>query len=423
MKRFVALILTGLMLLSLVACGNSSTDESSDEPVTLTIAFPGQDVDQGAFDKVIAEFYKTYPNIKVEAIAVPNTSWADYISKIKTMVVGGKAPDVIRIAVQGISELVDNGMALEMDQYLEEYPELVDASLYYPQELYDYFKVNDKYYGLVWDANNIVMHINKKLVEEAGLTLPDDNWTKEEFIEFGQALTKEKDGQKQYAYAMPHNYFAMSAWLFNNGASFFNEDMTECTINSPEAVETFQFMQDLIYKYKIAPQPTPESNYTNQFLSEQVAMITCGRWNQATYQQNNMDTIALRLVPAMKDQVMVYGGGCYSMLSSTEHPDEAFLLASFMSGEFSQANYLDGGSIPSIRKVAEEAVPVTEPVPENYQLFIESPVPVKVVESPAQYSAIEGVFNRYYSQLLANEIDGQTAADMMYEEMSAIIKG
>lgn len=66
----------------------------------------------------------------------------------------------------------------------------------------------------------------------------------------------EKDGVKQYAVAVPYGeYFCAEAWLYNNGASYMNDDFTESTINSPESVEVFQLWQDLIYKYGYAPIP------------------------------------------------------------------------------------------------------------------------------------------------------------------------
>lgn len=442
MKKLVALLLSLVLVFAMTACaktqptstqgpsnpassGPSGSEPSGSAPaqnITLTIAFPGQDVDEQAFDEVIAEFYKDNPGINVNPIAIPNTGWADYVAKIKSMVAGGNPPDVIRIAVQGIAELVANNLAIPYDDYIKQNPSVFNADDYYPQELLEYFKVDGKLYGMVWDANNVVLHVNTKLVEEAGAVLPDSNWTIDQFIEFGKKISGERNGKKVYAYAMPHNYFATSAWLFQNGASFFNEDMTECTLDDPKAIEVFRLLQDMIYKYGISPQPTPESNYTNQFLSEQVAMITAGRWNQATYAKNNMDTIALTLLPKMKQQIMTYGGGAYTMISSTKYPNEAFKLAAFMSGHYSQRHYLDGGSIPTIKAVAEEVVPVAQPVPKNFELFIKSPVPVKVVESPSAYSAIEGVFNRYYSQLLANEISPEDACLGMKEEMDKLLK-
>jgi len=419
LKKTIVLLLALFLVISIV----SFSSAQSTEKVKLTIAFPGQDVDVAAFNKVIAEFYKRNPNIDVEPISIPNIGWADYIAKIKTMIVGGNPPDVVRIAVQGIAELVDKGLALPMDEYIAKYPNLVNREAYYPQELLNYFKFNGKLYGLIWDANNVVLHVNTKLVEEAGLKMPDANWNLDEFIKFGKALSGEKNGKKVYAYAMPHNYFAVSSWLFNNEASFFNKDMTNCTLDDPKAIEVFQLFQDMIYKYKIAPQPTPESNYQNQFISEQVVMITAGRWPHGNYKRNNITTVSLQMLPKIACQNMCYGGAAFSIMrTNTKNKDAAFKLAAFMSGEYSQRNYLSGGSIPTIIKVIEDIVPKEEPVPKNYELFIKSPVPVKVVESPIQYGAVESVFNRYYSALLANEIDAKTACLKMKAEIDALLK-
>lgn len=138
MKKLVALLLSLVLVFAMTACaktqptstqgpsnpassGPSGSEPSGSAPaqnITLTIAFPGQDVDEQAFDEVIAEFYKDNPGINVNPIAIPNTGWADYVAKIKSMVAGGNPPDVIRIAVQGIAELVANNLAIPYDDYI-----------------------------------------------------------------------------------------------------------------------------------------------------------------------------------------------------------------------------------------------------------------------------------------------------------------
>jgi|GEM_PF-2661563 len=155
MKKLVALLLSLVLVFAMTACaktqptstqgpsnpassGPSGSEPSGSAPaqnITLTIAFPGQDVDEQAFDEVIAEFYKDNPGINVNPIAIPNTGWADYVAKIKSMVAGGNPPDVIRIAVQGIAELVANNLAIPYDDYIKQNPSVFNADEYYPQEL------------------------------------------------------------------------------------------------------------------------------------------------------------------------------------------------------------------------------------------------------------------------------------------------
>ncbi|MFQ3549934.1 MAG: extracellular solute-binding protein [Armatimonadota bacterium] len=71
------------------------------------------------------------------------------------------------------------------------------------------------------------------------------------------------------------------------GGSIFNEDGTKCVLDSPEAIAAIQFMQDLIYKYRVSPSPIDETAATSGgwgsgtlswFGSKKAAMTFAGRW-------------------------------------------------------------------------------------------------------------------------------------------------
>ena len=93
------------------------------------------------------------------------------------------------------------------------------------------FIFDGKTYSFPFSFNNVFMHFNMDRLQEAGVELPQGNWNKEEFLALCEKLTSERDGMKKYAIAVPYNeYFCMQAWLYNNGASYVNDDYTEATI-------------------------------------------------------------------------------------------------------------------------------------------------------------------------------------------------
>jgi len=172
------------------------------------------------------------------------------------MIASGDVPDLIRIAIEGFHIFQSRGLIEPIDKYFDTFPEqLIVLDGLHPRIL-DPFRVNGELYGLTFDWNNVVTHINTNILKEVGLDMPDADWDYDTFLEYAQKMTfTREDGTKVYGTALPDYYFAASAWLFNNGASMLNDDMTEAAINSPEAVEVFQFLQDLIYKYEVAPRP------------------------------------------------------------------------------------------------------------------------------------------------------------------------
>ena len=133
------------------------------EPVEITIAYPSDDGAEEKLNILIEEFNKSYPNIKVNYVLIPFSSWPDYITKLKTMVAGGTGPDVARLAVEGIQSFVADGMALPFDDFIAENADLMEelgVNDIHPN-INAPFQIDGKTYGFAWDWNNIVMFLNK----------------------------------------------------------------------------------------------------------------------------------------------------------------------------------------------------------------------------------------------------------------------
>ena len=83
------------------------------------------------------------------------------------------------------------------------------------------------------------LYLNTKVWHDAGVELPTDAWTWDDFTG-GRKAVKEKTG----AFVLPAGtgYFTdVMPWLTTNGACTLNEDWTQATFNSPAAVESATF--------------------------------------------------------------------------------------------------------------------------------------------------------------------------------------
>ena len=398
----------------------SDTEVATDaEPVEITIAYPSDDGAEEKLNILIDEFNKSYPNIKVNYVLIPFSSWPDYITKLKTMVAGGTGPDVARLAVEGIQSF---GMALPFDDFIAENADLMEelgVNDIHPN-INAPFQVDGKTYGFAWDWNNIVMFLNKDVFAEKNIELPGSDWNKDKFLEIAQTLTYEKDGEKVYGTVAPTDYFTVTAWLYNNNASVLNEDMTECTLNSPEAIETIQFLHDLVYKYEVAPAPSAGLDTSNLFMNGQIAMLGNGRWSIASLANNNFEDYDIQALPALSTQQSSFGSGSFPVLSSTKHPYEAMLFSSWLSASsFSQETFLKTDSVPSRISVMEKILPTM--LPENGMLWRDSADVAKSIQAPTQLTDVTAVFDKYMSLVFANEISVEDGMNKATEEINAIL--
>ncbi len=400
--------------------GESKTEKSE---VTLTLAMCGDGTNKEELDKLLGQFTEE-TGIKIETFFISG-GWGEYCTKIQTMVGGGDNLDCAIVAIEGVSKFLDMGIALPIDDWISENKEEADTILNDTNPTFqDIFKDKEgNTYAFPFSSNNVVMHFNTDRLSEAGLTLPAENWTKEDFLDYCKALTTEKDGVKQYAIAVPYGeYFCAEAWLYNNKAAYMNDDFTESTINSPESVEIFQMWQDLIYKYGYAPVPEENVSAIEQIINGQIAMGSWGRWPTTNYLSSNFKDVAVQYLPSFKQNQQICGVDGIFTLANSKHLKEAKELAAWMSQAQFEGAYLSTGNIPALHSLAEEKISALG-IPENYKVFYENSITAnyKPVSAPIQFTECSNVVLTAISEICVNQADVQTTLDNAAAEMNEIL--
>jgi multiple sugar transport system substrate-binding protein len=424
-KKIVSMLLVFVLAFPFFGFSSKTTSVvKAEAQKTIKVSIMGDGSNKDKMQSYFDQFTKENPSIKVELLYIPvnsGSSWNDYFTKIQTMVAGGNAPDIAMVAIEGIQMFKKMGLAKPLDEYIKKYPQYVaGATTDINQKLQKPFIIDGKNYGLVTEWNNVVMHFNTDLLKDAGLTIPPEKWNKALFLDYCKKLTKTVNGKKQYAFAIPNYYFGAEAWLYNNKASILNDDMTKCTLNSPNAVEVFQLWQDLIYKYKYSPYPEPGTDAIQQLMQGQVAMLSMGRWPTQNYVDNNFKTVAVQYLPTLKTNQVIFGSAAFCVLSASKNPDEAARVSLWTAGKYFTKSYEGAGAIPTRKSVADDVIPKLG-IPENYQVYYKSADLARAVQSPPQYPAIASVFDKYLSAVLSNQMKAKAAMDKATIEINAIL--
>jgi multiple sugar transport system substrate-binding protein len=133
-----------------------------------------------------------------------------------------------------------------------------------------------------WPMNQAVSGwlYNIDMFDEAGLDYPTEDWTWLDMKEAATALTKPEE--KQYgAYIIHSLWFGMGELLYANGGRMLSDDRTETALCSPESLEAFEFVVDLMFKDKVAMVPGEVAGLLgpqirDPFVTGNVAMRTTG---------------------------------------------------------------------------------------------------------------------------------------------------
>lgn len=234
----------------LAACGaEAQKPAASTEPVKLLMVNYGA-IPQGWNDLGQA-FTRENPRITVEFSPTEAGSWGGYFEKVAVMAAGGAAPDVARVAIEGVQLVAHKGMGLPLDAMIKrDQGQLKD---YFPdvnQNMLKSMAYQGKQYQLPFTWNGPVIHYNTTLFERAGIARPKEDWSLDNFIDAARRLTRDD----VWAVNTPNAYWGgVVPWLFLAGADLLTDDWKQSKANDPKTIEAVQLYQDLSSKHRVAP--------------------------------------------------------------------------------------------------------------------------------------------------------------------------
>ncbi|MCA9838903.1 MAG: sugar ABC transporter substrate-binding protein [Trueperaceae bacterium] len=322
---------TTLIFSLLIALVSAQTTE-------LTFTFWGSPFEKDAVERMIKSFNESHPNIKVRAQHIPD----GYEEKISTMVAGGTPPDVGYLNEGMALQWAKEGILQDLTPYFKEDPE---ASNRLPAAYYNYD--GDKTIGTNTAAETIILYYNKDLFDAAGVSYPPSKaaeaWTWDDFVEAAKKLTVDRNGNnatspdfnpeqiETYGISFPTWWGGYTPLIYSNGGSIASDDGTEFQMNSPEAVEVLQNMQDLIYVHHVAPTPAQSESLPSADImmqSRKVAMSIDGHWKVLDYSQLGFNW-GIGVLPYYDEPTTILLGAPSVIFSGTKHPEEAFEFYKF----------------------------------------------------------------------------------------------
>lgn len=386
---------------------------------------------QPGWEAIIAEFNKEYPDITVNLVSATGNNWGDYLNGVATLIAGGEKLDIMWVATEGVQLLVNQlKLAVPLDDYIaRDMDEIQEYLNDVNPQLLDAFKVDGKQYELPYSWNPMVIYYNTARLAEAGLEAPASDWTRDQFLEYAQALTVDADGDgtpERYGYAFDNSGLFVSAmpWIYANGGNIVSDDFCAPTVTDPEVVDALQFMHDLIYEYKVSPGPTQLNTLFQSIQTGDVAMIGVGRWALPTLYAAGFTDFDIINWPGNPDQLTEFGIDGFPLLSTSENPDAAWAFIKFMTNKSVEERLVGTvesplGNVPARRSVAEQ---MTMFPPPNGMLYYDVlNAPAKLVPAPPRFNEMESIFIRYTGSIFADEMSVEDAMNAAQTELSSVV--
>lgn len=385
-------------------------------PVTITFWHAYNPVETETLnEKVIPAFEKQFPNIKVEAQAVP---YDQFRRKLLTAIAGGTAPDLIRSDIIWVPELADLGALVPLDEVMPDLDEYKDQV--FPGPLSTNFW-QGRYYGLPLDTNTRVLVWNKDVFEAAGVSAPPA--TIDDFLALCEQV--KALGEDRYCFADGGTYgWAVLPWIWSFGGDITDPDMTRATgyLNGPDTVAAYEFLFQLVEKGYIHPGILGGGvDAWGGFAKDEIATLLEGPWFPPLFaSQFPEKAYDFALMPAGKGgSISVVGGENIVMFRQSKNKDAAAEFIRFMLSPEAQLTMAEVGQVPVRADLAEQAVE-NQPY---FALFFEQLQTAKARLPHPNWPKIEEVLTQAGQVILRGEKGAQEALDEAAAQIDGLLGG
>jgi multiple sugar transport system substrate-binding protein len=253
---------------ALAACGAPSGREAPGKPsalkkeITVQLLIDLGAADHPLFEKVVGRWTQVNPQVpKIEWTAVGST--AEMAGKIQTGLAAGNPADLVQLEAPPAVGFSGRSQLLPIDQYIKR--DKFDLSDYFDRS-HPQFDWKGRKYGLSKGMSNQSLYVNQALFDQAGIPYPPNKanatgWDFDAFVKAAERLTKRSGSDTtQWGFAVSRGLRGgWGQWVRTNGGEIFDKEFSRCLLGEARAVEALQFMQDLMYKFRVAPTPKEET--------------------------------------------------------------------------------------------------------------------------------------------------------------------
>jgi multiple sugar transport system substrate-binding protein len=385
------------------------------------------DAEFQAMEELGANFTEANPTISVEFInIVDGGPWGR--DKLQQMIAGGTPPDLMMMNTGQFEAFGTREALADLDERIA--ADAFDLGIYWPAAV-EGCKIEGKVYGLPKDMSNVIMYLNTDLFEAAGLELPTNEWTWEEFRELAGQLT----GDNKWGISINNAAWSWGGFVLPNGGQILNEEHTESLLGSPESIAALQFYFGLLTEdgYSVPPGQLPQTPGSGeQFMASITAMHMAGPWFRPGLVENEPFNWTIRPFPRPGAEVpigMLYVDQ-WAMSSTTDNPDEAWALLKFLGGTEGQTIWSEiygSRSITPIQALAEsdawlgyggEAHRV-----DNQTILDQLDYTVPPPTNFGDGAEVENVWNEQFDLVMVEQQDVEQAVQTINESVNSILQG
>lgn len=286
-----------LLILPIILCGCSQKDE-------LTFSSWGSVTEVSVLNKIIDDFEKENPEIKVRFIHIPQ----NYFQKIHLLFASSQAPDVIFINNLYLPLYANKLEDLSKFETKDFYPESLKALSY-----------EGKLLAIPRDISNLVFYRNRDLISETPNNLDD--------------LIKIISKCPKFGISYERDVYFMFPYVMSMGEDIYNPH------------KSLDFYKNLEGKYAPTPSQVGSSTLAQMFLDGKIGLYLSGRWMYPKIKETadfNWDVITF-------PGIVPLDSSGWAISKESKHKDSAKKFIEFLSSKESSEYFMNTGLIVPAR--------------------------------------------------------------------------
>ena len=340
----------------------------------------GNAFSDGIENKVIDSFHQKQSKIKIE-FTNSTAGTGSHFDKLGALLAGGDPPDTALVDGYDIRALIKSGGAQDLTQKMQKDGIKKDD---YIAEWFDEFLYKGKYYNHPnMRGSTASFFYNKNLIERMGAKVPTEGWTLQDWLDISQKTTRDAAGRAptQSGFDPSTATFGTERpglwwpFLWVNGADLIDLDKNTCVMDTPAAIQSFQFLVDMVHRHKVTRNSfTGVPGGSDLFVQGRLAIVH--QWftdiprYRAEIKDFEWDTVVMAQ-GSTKKQVGLYKGNGEVLLNGAKNPDAGWEFMKHLGSYEGMLIYgVEGRFVPALKKAnqATEYLKSGKP-PKNLHTF------------------------------------------------------
>lgn len=427
MKKKIAVILAGAMMISALPMGAMAAENGDAVDLTIMCAYASEDPHGQYVYQYADAFMEQNPNVNIEIQAVSSN---DIYTKLASMATTpDDLPTLFFTSVDQAPTLWDLGLMEDLNNYLDE-----ETLSQFAEGVVDACMLDGQMAFFPIDVQPLAVLYRIDRFEEAGLEVPT---TWDEFVECAKALTADSDGDgevDQWGFGMvgANNSSGQSrfqAYLWSNGYSVVAKDEESGEWGSDiddGFLDVFSKWTDMNNEYGVVPVGITEVDYAtaaNYFAMGYTSMMLTGSNAIGVAYSSNPELegkIGSFRIPGDEPGTMMNAEG-YALCSSASEEEKAAALEFlnfFITNDSELGFWQSSGKIPSTID-GQKADYITGEDYKGYLDTIEAGCLAPI--NFAGFSGLKSCLGDAYSAVFSGEMTNEEAVEQLQTDVEELL--